>query len=73
MRYNNQAYNLLAEIVEGIIECADELKASNDKSEYNQGQLLAYAESLSIIRDAFAGRDLGAIGLDFDIDKKYLE
>ncbi len=73
MKYGNQAYNLLAEIVEGIIGCADEIKASNDKSEYNQGQLLAYAESLCIIRDAFAGYDLDAIGLDFDIDKKYIE
>lgn len=64
--------NLMKEIVEGIIEAADELLAKTDRDLVEQGQLIAYAESLSIIRDAYAGYDLAEIGLDFDIDSKYL-
>ena len=65
--------NLTREIVEGIMEAADELLAVENRNEIQQGQLLAYAESLSIIRDALAGYDLASIGLDFDIDARYLE
>lgn len=64
--------NLTREIVEGIMEAADELLAMENRNEIQQGQLLAYAESLSIIRDALAGYDLASIGLDFDIDARYL-
>ncbi len=64
--------NLTREIVEGIMEAADELLAVENRNEIQQGQLLAYAESLSIIRDALAGYDLASIGLDFDIDARYL-
>ncbi len=64
--------NLTREIVEGIVEAADELLSMESRNEIQQGQLIAYAETLSIIRDAFAGYDLAAIGLDFDIDEKYL-
>lgn len=64
--------NLTREIVEGIMEAADELLAVENRNEIQQGQLLAYAESLSIIRDALAGYDLASVGLDFDIDARYL-
>lgn len=64
--------NLTREIVEGIMEAADELLAVENRNEIQQGQLLAYAESLSIIRDALAGYNLASIGLDFDIDARYL-
>ena len=64
--------NLMREIVEGIVEAADEILNKVDRDLVEQGQLIAYAESLSIIRDAFAGHDLKKIGLDFDIDSKYL-
>ena len=64
--------NLTREIVEGIMEAAGELLAVENRNEIQQGQLLAYAESLSIIRDALAGYDLASIGLDFDIDARYL-
>lgn len=64
--------NLTREIVEGIMEAADELLAVENRNEIQQGQLLAYAESLSIIRDALAGYDMASIGLDFDIDARYL-
>ena len=64
--------NLTREIVEGIMEAADELLTVENRNEIQQGQLLAYAESLSIIRDALAGYNLASIGLDFDIDAQYL-
>lgn len=64
--------NLMKEIVEGIIGAADELLGKKDRDLVDQGQLIAYAEALSIIRDAYAGYDLAEIGLDFDIDAKYL-
>lgn len=64
--------NLTREIVEGIMEAADELLTVENRNEIQQGQLLAYAESLSIIRDALAGYNLASIGLDFDIDARYL-
>lgn len=64
--------NLIREAVEGIIEAADELLEKENRDLMDQGQLIAYAESLCIIRDAFAGHDLAEIGLNFDIDEKYL-
>jgi len=64
--------NLLKEIVEGIVDAADELIEKKERDLVEQGQLIAYAESLGIIRDAYAGYDLAEIGLDFDIDAKYL-
>lgn len=64
--------NLMREIVENIIDAADELLERYDKDLLVQGQLIAYAETLSIIRDACAGYDLAEIGLDFDIDGRYL-
>ena len=63
--------DLMTEIVENIKEMADKMKAkASDDVAY--GQLLAYAETLTIIKGAFAGQDLAEIGLDFDIDKRYL-
>lgn len=64
--------NLMKEIVDGIVEAAEELLAKKERNLVEQGQLIAYAEALSIIRDAHAGYDLAEIGLDFDIDAKYL-
>ena len=64
--------NLLREITESIIEAADELWAKDQRDLLEQGQLIAYAEALSIIQDAMAGYDLREISLDFDIDARYL-
>ena len=66
--------NQIREIVESITECANELlsKGKENLDLVEQGQLLAYAETLCIIRDVFAGYDLAVISLDFDIDVKYL-
>lgn len=65
--------NLITEIVACITEAADELLSLENRNEIQQGQLIAYAESLSTIRDALAGYDLTAVGLDFDIDERYLK
>lgn len=62
----------MQEIVECIVEQADELSCKEHKNDMDRGILLGLAESLSIIRDACAGYDLSEIGLDFDIDEKYL-
>ena len=64
--------NLMREIPENIIDAADELLEKQEKDQLEQRELIAYAESLSIIRDACAGYELSEIGLDFDIDGKYL-
>lgn len=64
--------NILIEIIENIKETADELKKKPNRDEVEYGELLAYAECLSIIKDANVGYDLKKLGLDFDIDAEYL-
>jgi len=64
--------NTLQEIVENIVELADELKAQESLSDMDYGQLLAYAESLTIIKDMCDEDEQEAVGLDFDIDARYL-
>ncbi len=61
----------LADVVAAITESADEIKNKDKADAQDYGQLLAYAECLSIIRDAYDG-DLSSIGLDYDIDRRYL-
>ena len=63
--------NQILEVVESLTSLADEIKGKGKVSDLEYGQLLAYAEALTIIRDLYEG-DLSNIGLDFDIDKKYL-
>ena len=63
----------IIEIVECIMEAADELKGKKDRDLVMEGELIAYAETLSIIQDAFAGENLAEIGLDFDVDERYLQ
>lgn len=64
--------NILREAIEGIIGAADELLKKKGRDLVEQGQMIAYAESLAIIQDALAGYDLADFGLDFDVDTKYL-
>lgn len=64
--------NMLSDVVASIIEAADEIKNKTSHDAQDYGQLLAYAEALSIIRDACDQENLTAIGLDFDIDQRYL-
>lgn len=62
----------MADIVASIAESADEILQKENRDSQDFGQLLAFAESLSIIRDACEADELRDIGLDFDIDAKYL-
>lgn len=61
----------LSDVVSAIVEAANEIKDKSTHDAQDYGQLLAYAECLSIIRDSYDG-ELDEIGLDFDIDKRYL-
>ncbi len=63
---------ILADIVAEIIEAANEIRDKKNQDSQDYGQLLAYAETLSIIRDACDPDVLDEIGLGFDIDKRYL-
>ena len=62
----------IRDIVTLIMEEADEIRSRENRSEMEFGELLAYAEALCIIRDVCHPDDLAKIGLDFDIDAKYL-
>lgn len=64
--------NIIKQIVEDIIENIDEIAKLKEKSNLDKGQLIAYVETLSIIQSAMGERDFKEIGLDFDVDKKYL-
>ena len=64
--------NALSDVIAAIIEAADEIRGKSDQDSQDYGQLLAYAETLSIIRDACDPDDLKEVGLDFDIDKRFL-
>ncbi len=64
--------DMLSDVVAEIVEAADEVRAKKDLDAQDYGRLLAYAEVLSIIRDTCDPADLEKIGLDFDIDERYL-
>lgn len=64
--------NTLKEIVENIVANADEIKKQSETDLMDYGKLLAYAESLSIISEMCDEEELKEIGLDFDIDTRYL-
>ena len=68
----NTNTDLIIEIIENVKELADKLKHENYSDKVATGQILAYAEVLGIIKGAYAGEDMKALGLDFDIDKRYL-
>ncbi len=63
---------MLADIVQAIMESADEIAGKENRDSQDYGELLGYAESLNIIRDACNSDLLKDIGLDFDIDRRYL-
>lgn len=62
----------LSDVIAAIIEAAEEIRGKSNRDSQDYGQLLAYAETLSIIRDACDPDDLNEVGLDFDIDKRFL-
>ncbi len=66
-------HELIHDAVMGIMESADEILEKANKTDFDNGQLTAYAEALCILQDAFRGYDLAKIGLDFDVDEKYLK
>lgn len=64
--------NVLTEAVNEIIIEANEVLQNSKNTDYENGQLLAYATALGIIKDTLSGYNLKDYGLDFDIDEKYL-
>ncbi|MCD7837621.1 MAG: hypothetical protein LUG65_01765 [Clostridiales bacterium] len=66
------SYEMMADIVSEIKAQADELLAKEQRNSQDFGQLLAFAEALCIIQDICPAEELAAIGLDFDIDARYL-
>lgn len=62
----------LSDVVATIREYADEIRSQESRTDLDYGQLLAYAEALTVIRDACDPELWQEIGLDFDIDAKYL-
>lgn len=71
MKEKNANKDILREIIEELTTEADEL-LQDEKNDYNNGQMLAYANALGIIKTCLLGENLDEYGLDYDIDKKYL-
>ena len=61
----------LAQIIESILEVADE-RMLEESSPYVNGELIGYAEALTIIQEQLTDEERKKYRLDFDIDKKYL-
>ena len=70
---NEMNKDIMKEIIENIMENADELKSKEVLNEVEFGELLGYMEALTIIKGACAGYDVEALGLGFDIEKEYLK
>ncbi len=68
MKTNRTTDNLLEDTIDQIIENIEELKG--DKSEFANGQRLAYIECLEILKGEIAG-DEDKFGLDGDLEKKF--
>ena len=67
--------DILIDVIEEITAEADELlndTHDKDSLDYINGQRLAYATALGIIKTCLSGYDLKEYGLDYDIDEKYL-
>lgn len=62
----------LRDVVLSIIEAADEIKQKGTQDLMDFGQLLAYSEALCIIQGMCDPDVLEEIGLNFDVDKRYL-
>ena len=64
--------SVLAEIlINDVIETLDEL-VKDEKDDFNNGQRLALTHILRVIKGQVDSDELKDIGLDFDVDKKYL-
>ena len=61
----------LMQIIESILEAAnDTLKG--ELSAYEKGELIGYAEALTIIQEQLTDEERKNFKLDFDIDKRYM-
>ena len=58
-------------IIESIMSVADK-RLKEDSSPYVNGELIGYAESLTIIQEQLTDEERKLFKLDFDIDKKYM-
>ena len=64
--------NNIKEMVGNICEYIEELVEKDELNQVEYGELLGYTSALAVIKSACMGYDLSEIGLDFDIDEKYL-
>lgn len=63
---------MMKEAIEQIMELAEELSQLESKNEIERGQLMAYAEVLTIFHDTLPEEDRISLGVDFDADQSYL-
>ena len=63
---------MVKEIAQQIKEIADECNESYKNTDYENGRLISLCDALKIIQDAVGQENLKDIGLDFDVDAKYL-
>ena len=68
---NETTKSVLKDIVLDIVEQLDEIKLDK-KNPINDGQNLAYVDVLKTISTYADDDEKNEIGLNFDIDKKYL-
>lgn len=61
----------LMQIIESIKRVADE-RLAEESSPYVNGELIGYAEALTIIQEQLTDEERKKFRLDFDIDKKYM-
>lgn len=71
MNMKNRTDWRLMQIIESIIEVADE-RRSEEKTPAIYGELVGYAEALTIIQEQLTDEERKKYKLDFDIDKKYM-
>lgn len=64
--------NVIKDAVMLIREYAQELSRKEHRTDVEAGELIGYAEALSVLQDACPLDMRRAVGLDFDIDKAYL-
>lgn len=71
-KMNEEYY--ISELVEFILDSADEIINDGDVTDIEKGQLLSFYSVLLAIKNDYGPviGDLSKIGLDFDLEKKFL-
>ena len=64
--------DIIKDAVVLIKEYAQELSQKEHRNDVDSGELIGYAEALSVLQDACSPDMRREIGLDFDIDAAYL-